>query len=130
MVQSEQQTATQQDAAERTRRFGQAMVDGDAAALDGLLAPGFTYVHKNARVEPREELIESVRNGRHNARMEFEGLATRTYGATAVVQGITHMRVDLPNGPLVFDSQCTAVWVDVDGEPRLAAYHSTGLPED
>jgi hypothetical protein len=130
MVQSEQATAVGQDATERTLRFAQAMVDGDADALEALLAPGFTYTHKNARVEPREELIESVRNGRRNARMDLEDLSARGYGGTAVVQGLNHMRVDLPGGPLEFDSHFSAVWVEDGGEPRLALYHSTGVPED
>ena len=130
MVQSEQQTSVERETIEATRAFARAMVASDPAALDGLLAPDFTYTHKNARVEPREELVQSVHDGRRSARMDMEELTVRAYPGAAIVNGLTHMRVDLPAGPLVFDSRFTAVWVDVDGARKLAVYHSTGLPED
>ncbi len=115
---------------ERTRRFARAMVDGDADALEALLAPGFTYTHRSARVEPRDELVPSVRGGRHNDRMDFEEMSVRAYAGATVVQGVAHMRAGPADAPIVFDSHFTAVWVDVEGAPRLAVYHSTGVPED
>ena len=120
----------QKAAIERTRRFARAMVDGDADTLEALLAPGFTYTHRSARVEPREELVASVRGGRHNARMDFEEMSVRAYAGATVVQGVAHMRAGPADAPIVFDSHFTAVWVDVEGAPRLAVYHSTGVPED
>ncbi len=129
MVQSEQVTAVEQQAIESTQRFAQAMVDGDADALDSLLAPDFTYTHKNARVEPRDEIIPSVRGGRRNARMDFEGMSVRSYPGAAIVNGVAHMRVGPADQPIEFDSNFTAVWVDVDGSQRLVVYHSTGVPE-
>lgn len=129
MVQSEQVTEVEQQAIEATRRFAQAMVEGDADALDALLAAEFTYTHKSARVEPRDELIPSVRGGRRNARMDFEGMRVRSYPGVAIVNGLAHMRVGPADRPIEFDSNFTAVWVDVDGSQRLVLYHSTGVSE-
>ncbi len=129
MVQSGGRAAVDERAIESTRQFGQAMVDGDADALEALLAPDFTYTHKSGRVEPCEEFIPSVRGGRRNARMDFEGMHVRAYPGTAVVNGVAHMRVGPVDKPLEFDSSFTAVWVDLDGTWRLVVYHSTGLPE-
>ncbi len=119
----------QPEAVGRTLRFARAMVDGDAGALDELLAPGFTYTHRSARVEPRDALVASVRSGRRSARMDLEEMSARTYGDATVVQGVAHMRAGPADAPIVFDSRFTAVWVDIDDSPRLAAYHSTGVPE-
>ncbi len=129
MVQSEQVTEVEQQAIERTRRFAQAMVDGDANALEALLATDFTYTHRNARVEPRDELIPSVRGGRRNARMDFEGMSVRSYPGMTIVNGLAHMRVGPADRLIEFDSNFTAVWVEIDDSSRLVVYHSTGVPE-
>lgn len=129
MVQSEQATEVERQAIERTRRFAQAMLDGDASALETLLATDFTYTHRNARVEPRDELLPSVRGGRRNARMDFEGMSVRCYPGTTIVNGLAHMRVGPVDRPIEFDSNFTAVWVEIDDSWRLVVYHSTGVPE-
>ena len=129
MVQQTKTTAGEREATERTHAFAQAMVAGDPEALEALLAPDFTYTHKNARVEPRDELIPSVRGGRRNARMDFDEIAVRTYPGATIVNGLAHMRVGPADRLVSFDSRFTAVWVEVDGGLRLAVYHSTGLPE-
>jgi len=128
MVQT-QSTATTQAAVDRAVAFSRAMVAGDADALEDLLAPDFTYTHMNARVEPRGELIPSVRGGRKNQRMDFENLWTRAYPGVVLVNGLNHMVVGTVEKPVMFDSNFTAVLVDLEGAWRLVAYHSTKVPE-
>ncbi len=128
MVQA-QASAVEQAAMERAVAFSRAMVAGDADALEDLLAPDFTYTHMNARVEPRSELIPSVRGGRKNQRMDFEQLWTRSYPGVVLVNGLNHMVVGTVEKPVQFDSNFTAVLVDLDGQWRLVAYHSTKVPE-
>ena len=131
MVQTEQQTSIDEAAIERMLEFSRAMVSGDADALEELLAPDFTYTHMSARVEPREELMESIRGGRHNDRMDFENLRVRSYPGATIVNGLNHMRIDYADRPsLIFDSQFSGVWVDVDGASKLVVYHSTRVPEE
>ena len=131
MVQAEQQTDVEAAAIERMLGFSRAMVQGDPEALEAMLAPDFTYTHMGGRVEPRDELIESVHNGRHNDRMDFEHMAVRTYPNTTIVNGLNHMRIDYPDREsLAFDAHFTGVWVDVDGTSKLVVYHSTRVPEE
>ena len=131
MVQTEQQTDVEAAAIERMLGFSRAMVAGDADALEEMLAPDFTYTHMSAWVEPRTDLMESVRNGRHNDRMDFENMSVRTYPNTTIVNGLNHMRIDYEDRPsLAFDSHFTGVWVDVDGTSKLVLYHSTRVPEE
>ena len=99
MVQTEQQTTIDEAAIERMLEFSRAMVSGDADALEELLAPDFTYTHMSARVEPREELMESIRGGRHNDRMDFENLRVRSYPGATIVNGLNHMRLDYADRP-------------------------------
>ncbi|MDA0366179.1 MAG: nuclear transport factor 2 family protein [Chloroflexi bacterium] len=129
MVQTTQAAQREGEVIERTRAFSQAMVDGNPSVLEALLAADFTYTHKNARVEPRAELIPSVRGGRRNARMDFDEIAVRSYPGATIVSGLAHMRVGPADRLIEFDSRFSAVWVEIDGEWRLAAYHSTGVPD-
>ena len=122
-------SAVEQAAIDRAVAFSRAMVAGDADALEDLLAPDFTYTHMNARVEPRSELIPSVRAGRKNQRMDFENLWTRAYPGVVLVNGLNHMIAGSVEKPVVFDSNFTAVLVELDGKWRLVAYHSTKVPE-
>ena len=128
MVQT-QATVTEQQAIDLAQSFARAMVAGDADTLGGLLASDFTYTHMSARVEPASELIPSVRGGRKNQRMDFEDLAVRMYPGAAIVSGLNHMLTGPVDKPLAFDSRFSAVLVAIDGGWRLAAYHSTRVPE-
>ena len=131
MVQSEQQTSAEIAAIERMLEFSRAMVKGDADALEELLAPDFTYTHMSARVEPREELMESIRGGRHNDRMDLENMRVRSYPGAMIVNGLNHMRIDYADRPsLMFDSHFSGVWVDIEGASKLVVYHSTRVPEE
>ncbi len=127
MTQQDGSASDGAQAIERTLGFARLMVEGGADELEALLAPGFTYVHRSARLETRDEITGAVRDGRRYGRMELEELSARAYGGATVVQGIAHMRGGSAASPVEFDSRFTAVWVEVDGAPRLAAYHSTGL---
>jgi hypothetical protein len=106
------------------------MVEGDADTLELLLADDFTYTHKSAWVEPRAELIPSIRGGRKNTRMDFEEMTVRSYPGTAIVNGLAHMRVGPQDSLIEFDSRFTAVLIDVEQAWRLVLYHSTGVPEE
>ncbi len=85
-------------------------------------------------METYDEIVEAVRGGRRYGRMELEKLSARHYAGSGgpgadVVQGLAHMRGGSGPTLLEFDSHFTAVWLDVEGSPRLAVYHSTSLDE-
>jgi hypothetical protein len=124
MVQSAQTAEATERAIEVTQAFSRAMVAGDADALEELLA----YIHMSARVEPREGIIPSVRDGRKNRRMDFEDLSSASYPGAVLVRGLNHMTTGGDPG-MEFDARFTAAVVDVGGAWKLATYHSTRVPE-
>ncbi len=129
MVQTGQTTDLSAVVVDHCLRFSQAMVEGDADTLELLLADDFTYTHKSAWVEPRAELIPSIRGGRKNTQMEFDEMTVRSYPGTAIVNGLAHMRVGPADNLMQFDSRFTAVLIELEQAWRLVLYHSTGVPE-
>ncbi|MEX2446139.1 MAG: nuclear transport factor 2 family protein [Dehalococcoidia bacterium] len=120
----------EQAAIDRTQAFCRAMVAGDAEALDELLAPDFTYTHMSSRVEPKDELLPSVRGGRRNRRMDLEDVRVRMYPGVAIVSGLNHMDVGPEDRPLIFDSRCVAMLVPLEDAWKLVVYQSARVPED
>ena len=114
-----------QTALELAIAFSRAMVQGDVLALERLLAPDFVYTHSSARLEPANELIASVRNGRKNGRMDFEEMFVHSYPAAAIVSGLCHMHTSTNKR---FDARFNIVIVWLDGTWRLAMYQSTCVP--
>jgi hypothetical protein len=115
----------EQAARELAIAFSRAMVQGDSLALERLLAPDFVYTHTTARLEPANELIASVRNGRKNGRMDFEEMRVRSYPAAAIVSGLCHM---LTSTNKRFDARFNIAIVRVNGAWRIAMYQSTCVP--
>lgn len=129
MAQAPTEQLTAQAATDTVMRFATAMRTADAATLEAVLAPDFTYTHRNARVEPRAELIPSVQGGRHYPRMDMEDISVREYPGTAIVAGTVHMAVDGANGRIEWTSSFTAVLVAIDGEWRVVTYQGTARPD-
>ena len=58
----------------------------DKSALESILSPDLIYTHSTARVEDRDQYIESLTSGAQNyAGVDYEKPLIRVYGTTAVV---------------------------------------------
>ncbi|HSW25234.1 MAG TPA: nuclear transport factor 2 family protein [Burkholderiaceae bacterium] len=103
----------------------QAMLDGDVAALDALLADSLVYTHATARVEGKPEYLESVRQGAvRYLLLERSQAHVDIYGDAAVMHGNIRLRV-LKNGQtreMTGMFQC--VWVLFDSGWRMVAWAS------
>lgn len=109
------------------RRFA-AMIQGDLAALEDLLAEDLTYTHSNGQVETRTQFLESLRSGklRYLAAMPSD-VNVRVYGDTAVVTGRVEMKVSSQGQEPTVTARFTEVWVKRGGAWKLAAWQSTRL---
>lgn len=107
------------------RRFA-AMIQGDLAALEGLLAEDLTYTHSTGQVETRIQFLESLRSGklRYLAAAPSD-VDVRVYGDTAVVTGRAEMKVSSQGQELTVTARFTEVWVKSGGAWKLAAWQST-----
>jgi ketosteroid isomerase-like protein len=107
------------------RRFD-AMLQGDLAALEGLLAEDLTYTHSSGKAETRAQFLESLRSGklRYLAASRSD-VAVRVYGDTAVVTGRAEMKVSSQGQELTLPIRFTEVWVKSGGAWKLAAWQST-----
>jgi ketosteroid isomerase-like protein len=119
--------ARQEILAADARRFV-AMVQGDLAALEGLLTEDLTYTHSNGQVETRGELLESLRSGRlRYLAAEPSESAVRLQGDTAIVTGRADLRVSAQGRELTLPVRFTEVWVKSGGVWKLAAWQSTRI---
>src|SRR5579871_746960 len=72
----------------------QALLKGDAAALDRIYHKDLTYTHSSGKTELKAESIaNSTRAGNVVKGVEFKDTTTRVYGTTAIVK----TKIDLTN---------------------------------
>jgi uncharacterized protein (TIGR02246 family) len=107
-----------------------ALVSGDADAIDRLLTPDFTYVHSSGTLDTREFLVDAFRSGRRKyTQYSADAIESRAYPGTVVINGVSHIRLSPRGEEIKIEARFIAVWVDQDGAWKMAAWHSTRLPE-
>lgn len=126
--------ARQEVLAADARRFA-AMVQGDLAALDRLLADDLTYTHSTGQLETKAQFLESLRSGTlRYLSAKPSDQAVRLYGDMAVVTGRAEMKASSQGQDLVLTMRFTEVWVKSGGANsggawKLAAWQSTRIVE-
>jgi ketosteroid isomerase-like protein len=105
----------------------------DLAALERLLAPGFTLVGSTSEVYSREQNLEEVRQGEPKYEVfRNHGMEAHLFGAkgdAAIVWGITSLKGTSGGTPFEFDVRFTDTLVKKDGAWRLLASHVTRIPK-
>ena len=108
-----------------------AMVKGDRAALEKLLADDLTYTHSTALLESKEQFIKSVTSGN----IDYVSIVqsepdwkVRVNGDTAVVNGVAAVNV-IDNGKdRKIRIRFTTVHANRGGAWQLLAWQSTVIP--
>lgn len=107
-----------------------ALVTGDADVLDRLMTPDFTYVHSSGTLDTREFFLDAFRSGRRKyTHYSAEGVKSRTYPGTVVTGGLTHIRLNPRGEEMKIEARFISVWVEQGGTWKMAAWHSTRLPD-
>ena len=102
----------------------QALLKGDAAALDKLYHKDLTYVHSSAKMETKAEAIAASSKSIPKA-FDVHDLTTRVYGNTAIVRG----KYDLTNAQDgVSKLEILTVWIKTGSNWQLVARQATKLP--
>ncbi|WP_277189428.1 nuclear transport factor 2 family protein [Caballeronia sp. BR00000012568055] len=105
-----------------------AMVEGDGAALDTLLAENVSYVHTNGKRETKRQFIDAITAGRRRYRqIEIQSQDVVPAGKdTCIVSGRALIEMESKNGALLFPIAYTAVHVQADaGQWQLLALQAT-----
>ena len=103
---------------------------GDLDELDAMLTDDMNYTHSSAAVDTKAQFLDSLRSGRvRYVSIEPEGeRAVRVYGDTAVVQGVAHVLVKVPDRDIDVRLRFSEMFVKQDGAWKMALWHSTKVP--
>ena len=109
-----------------------AMIKGDRAALERLLADDLTYTHSSALFENKAEFIKSVTSGNIDYVSVVPSEAdwkVRINGNTAIVNGLASVNVVDSGKDLKFRLRYTTVHTNRNGQWQLQAWQATRLPQ-
>jgi hypothetical protein len=103
---------------------------GDLDELEAMLTDDMTYTHSSAAVDTKASFLDSLRSGRvRYLSIEPEGeRSVRVYGDAAVVQGVAHVLVKVPDRDIDVRLRFTELFVKQDGVWKMALWHSTTVP--
>lgn len=103
-------------------------LQADVAGLDRLLVDDWLLTHSDGRVQTkREYLDELATRSRRNQAIDNEDVAWRTYGATAVVTGVSVQAAVSAGTPWSGRFRFTRVWVRQGDAWRMVASHSSRI---
>ena len=108
-----------------------AMVKGDRAVLEKLLADDLTYIHSTALLESKEQFIKSVTSGN----IDYVSIApsdsdakVRINGTTAIVNGVAAVNVIDTGKDLKIKIRYTTIQTNRGGSWQLQAWQATRFP--
>ena len=112
------------------QRWLDATMTADAATLDTLLTPDYTYTHATtAGVDEREVWLESFRTG--GRIYQIYAIADehyRVYPGVVVLSGSAHQEMSPRGVPMELNTRFTSVWVQgTDGAWRCSAWQATRI---
>ena len=124
-------TSEEQRVMQVTQDACRAFLDADLAAVESLLAPGFTLVNSNSVVQSREEVLEEIRK-RDPVYEEFRnhGMTARVFRDAAIVQGITTVRGKSGEHAFDVNVRFTDTLIRDKGKWRLVVSHVTAIPPE
>ena len=102
-----------------------AMIGGDEATLDAVLADDLIYTHSTARVETKAEFIGNVASGRTRyVSFERDDVNIRDYGDTAIVTGHAKLHVSTGDRDHEFQVRFLDVYCRLNGNWQMVAWLS------
>src|SRR6266481_7177935 len=111
------------------KRFFDALIAGDAQALDHILADDFILIDVMCGSEiTKPAFLTAIGSGQ----IKFESIEpaenrVRLYQTTAIITGRTQMKGKLGDAPFAASSRYTHVFVDQLGDWRLATAQGTQI---
>jgi len=102
---------------------------GDLDDLEAMLTDDMNYTHSSAAVDTKAQFLDSLRSGKvRYISIDPEGRTVRVYGDAAVVQGVAHVLVKVPDRDIDVRLRFTEMYVKQGGAWKMALWHSTKVP--
>ncbi len=113
----------------QARRF-RAMTENDVSALESILSDDLTYTHTTGRTETKAEFLSSLQaRGIAYHSIEPTHVKVRISATTAVITGISAMKVSAGENNYEFSIRFIEVYENDEESWRLIAWQSTRLRE-
>lgn len=121
--------ATQDDAVKAEKAWAAAVLKGDFATLDKLLADELIYTHSSAVVEDKKVYFGRLKSGtlKYNL-LDQEPITAKVYGDTVILHYKVHMKGVSDGSAFETRAVVTHVWVKQGGAWKMAAHHAAKLP--
>jgi ketosteroid isomerase-like protein len=102
-------------------------VRADVAALDRLLADGWTVTHGDGTINTKAEYLADLKSGDRKffADVKQDDFSVRIYGDTAVAAGLSDSKVEYKGKPSGGALRFTRVYVKRDGRWVMIVSHAT-----
>jgi ketosteroid isomerase-like protein len=109
------------------KRWNESRVRADVAALDRLLADGWTVTHGDGTINTKAEYLADLKSGDRKffADVKQDDFSVRIYGDTAVAAGISDSKVEYKGKPSGGALRFTRVYVKRDGRWLMIVSHAT-----
>jgi ketosteroid isomerase-like protein len=107
--------------------WNESRVRADVAALDRLLADGWTVTHGDGTINTKAEYLADLKSGARKffADVKQDDFTVRLYGDTAVAAGLSDSKVEYKGKPSGGALRFTRVYVKRDGRWSMIVSHAT-----
>jgi uncharacterized protein (TIGR02246 family) len=108
-----------------------AVLKGNAAAMDSLMAPDYLAITPNGTMQSREETLANLRSGAvHLTAIEITDRRVRFYGKTALVTCRAEVTGTTPGGEISGGYRYTRVYVrDAQGKWKIVSFEANKIRE-
>jgi ketosteroid isomerase-like protein len=120
----------EQSLREANQRYDRAIVAGDRAALETLLAPDYVYIDPQGQVRDRSATL--AQHGAGGLRIESPGsqeVTIRWLGDHALVTGRFRGRMTMGDHSAPIDERYSSIWQRQDGAWRIRHEHASQAPQ-
>jgi ketosteroid isomerase-like protein len=120
---------TADEVTQAEKAWASAVVKGDLATLDKMLAPELIYTHSSSVVENKAVYFGKLKSGALKYEsIQHEEIVVKAYGDAAVLHCKVQMKGVSGGAPFTAHAVMTHVWVKQGGRWQLAAHQATKLP--
>ena len=108
-------------------QWNDARAHADVAALDRMLADGWTVVHGDGTINTKAEYLADLKSGarKFDGGVDISDFTVRVYGDTAIAAGKSESKVTINGRPQGGSLRFTRVYVRRDGRWLMIATHAT-----